>query len=180
MGDRGFEPLTSSASRKQHRFLSVSDIYKIPANQVYNRTATFPELSGYSLGLLHGCCTPPGLALSLRFRFLVVRAVVFAPPYFASFVVAELFVAVSTMLSAAFSTRIKGHAPVCPRTGGGCSLCPPPTKLSVPARRSRKSSARATRLPSPVHRAPVQEKALLKAQGADFCEPSNPRVGTGG
>ena len=138
MGDSEFDPLTSSASRKQHRFLSVSDIYKIPANQVYNRTATFPELSGHSLGLLHGCCTLPGLALSLR--FLVVRAVVFAPPYLASFVVAELFVAVSTMLSAAFSTRVKGHAPVCPRTGGGCSLCPPPTKLSVPARRRRKTA----------------------------------------
>ena len=160
MGDCGFEPLTSSASRKQHRILSVADVCKTPANQIYHRTATFPELSGHSLGLLHGCCTLPGLALSLRFRFrfLVVRAVVFAPPYLASFVVAELFVAVSTMLSAAFSTRIKGHAPVCPRTGGGCSLCPPPTKLSVPARRRRKSSARATMLPSPVHRAPVQEK----------------------
>ena len=33
-----------------------------------------------------------------------------------------------------------------------------------------------TRLPFPVSRAPVQEKALLKAQGSDFCEPSNPRV----
>ncbi len=176
MSDSGFEPLTSSASRKQHGFLSVSDVCKIPANQVYHRTATFPELSGHSLGLLHGCCSPPGLALSLRFRLLVVRAVVFAPPYLASFVFAELFVAVSTMLSAAFSTRIKGHAPVCPRTGGGCSLCPPPTKPSVPARRRRKSSARATRLPSPVSRAPIQEKAFLKAQGSDFCEPSNPRV----
>ena len=176
MGDSGFEPLTSSASRKQHRFLSVSDVCKIPANQVYHRTATYPELSGHSLGLLHGCCTLPGLALSLRFRFLVVRAVVFAPPYLASFVVAELFVAVSTMLSAAFSTRIKGHAPVCPRTGGGCSLCPPPTKLSVPARRRRKSSARATRLPSPVYRAWFKRKPFLKLRVADFCEPSNPRV----
>jgi hypothetical protein len=54
---RGFEPLTSAVQRRHNTFLELSGDCKITANTHVLLCDAFPELSGDSLGLLHGCCT---------------------------------------------------------------------------------------------------------------------------
>ena len=53
VGDSGFEPLTSSASKKRDSFLDVSTTYKIPAHAVILALALFPIFQNMRLG----CCT---------------------------------------------------------------------------------------------------------------------------
>ena len=53
MGDSGFEPLTSSASKKRDSFLDVSTTYKIPAHADILALALFPIFQNMRLG----CCT---------------------------------------------------------------------------------------------------------------------------
>ena len=57
MGDSGFEPLTSSASKKYETLLEVSGACKIPANRCISTLAhflTFQEIHS-------GCCTVAAL-----------------------------------------------------------------------------------------------------------------------
>jgi hypothetical protein len=53
VGDSGFEPLTSSASKKYDTLLEVSATCKIAANQHICALAHFPAFQE----ILSGCCT---------------------------------------------------------------------------------------------------------------------------
>ena len=63
MGLPGLEPGTSSLLEKRNNFLEVSKACKIPANIHIFLREDFPEPSGYSSGLLHGCCTQIALGI---------------------------------------------------------------------------------------------------------------------
>jgi hypothetical protein len=53
VGDSGFEPLTSSASKKYNTLQKVSRAYKIPANEGILALILFPRFQD----IHSGCCT---------------------------------------------------------------------------------------------------------------------------
>jgi hypothetical protein len=72
--------LVTSAMRGRHEGLQeFSRACKKPANGTILIIVLFLDISGYSLGLLHGCCTEDTACIRIRSGMIVIRPAPWRP-----------------------------------------------------------------------------------------------------